>query len=159
MSQFVYETYETPHRFPEMIHYLDRHFSKLELWYDWMLFQSVGLYQVQRIRQNQGLTKSRAERIIWNAFAAAFQADQMSPLFSYLHRLIQNLSPSEKPLFIAHTMIAVQIHRGQSVDEARDGFLIWLQEDPSHAIFGDFRLTPHLTTEALGRSSGDDRTQ
>lgn len=144
------QPYQTPRRFPAMIQYLDDQFRQLNLWFDWMLLQSTGIFQVKRIQHHVGVTRTRAEKIIWNAFAAAFEADQNSPLFSEVHQLMQQVSPAEKPLFLAHTMIAVHIHRGMSVEEAKATFLKWLAEDPTHAIFGEFRLTPALTTVALG---------
>lgn len=149
MPQPSYTAYKTPTRYPAMIHYLESQFCKLNLWFDWLVLMGVGHHQVQQIKDHVGVTRTRAERMVWNAFAAAFQADQNTPLFADVNRLMQSISPSEKPLFMAHTMIAVHIHRGLSIEEARLEFIRWLNEDPVHGIFGEYRLTRELTTVPL----------
>lgn len=145
-------SYQTPSRYPAMIHYLEERFRRLDLWFDWLVLMGVGHYQVQQIKDYVGVTRTRAERMVWNAFAAAFQGDHNAPLFSDVHRLMQTIKPEEKPLFLAHTMIAVHIHRGLSVADARQEFIRWLNEDPIHGIFGEYRLTQDLNTIPLQES-------
>ena len=54
----------------------------------------------------------RVRNVWYGMHLRAFQADQNTPLFADVHQMMQSIAPSEKPLFLAHTMIAVHIHRG-----------------------------------------------
>lgn len=157
MAQSSYKAYKTPTRYPAMIHYLDAQFRHLDLWYDWLVLMALGQHQVRQIKEHVGITRTRAERMVWNAFAAAFQADQNTPLFADVHQMMQSIAPSEKPLFLAHTMIAVHIHRGLSEEDARQEFIQWLNADPVHGIFGEYRLTQDLSTIPLQGSLNENR--
>ena len=45
-------------------------------------------------------------------------------------------------------MIAADIHKGGSVQNAESNFQEWLRQD-DNAIFGDVRLLPSFTTEPV----------
>ena len=138
--------YQTPSSHPEMIQYLDIKFRSLNLWLDWVVFQTTVPSYVPQIKSRVGVTRMRAESIVWSALLAAFEGDRQSPIFRNLNQFLSDMGDSERPIFVAHSMIAIDIHRGARPDEALQSFLKWLEEDPAHSIFGRYRLLSNLQT-------------
>ena len=155
-AQYKPSAYQTPSSFPGMIQYLDTHLKSLHLWFDWIVFQTKVLSYVTQIKNRVGVTRDRAESIVWSALLAAFEGDRQSPIFRDLHQFLTDIEDAERPIFVAHSMIAIDIHRGAQPDDALQSFLNWLQEDPAHSIFGRYRLLSNLQTVRCSPDSSDE---
>ncbi len=149
---FTPQPYTTSKQYPEMVQYIERHLIRTSMWLDWIVMKHHLLSFTDLVQHRTGTTKRRARLMIWNAFVAAVEGDARSPVyFDYLN-VVDEISPSDKPIFIGRLKVGALIHQGASIKKAETGFQKWLTEGNNN-IFGEYQLNPDFTTTLLSSDS------
>jgi len=131
-----------------MIKYIERSLLGTSLWFDWVVLKSLMLSCTSIVVERTGVTARRAHHMIWNAFVAAVDGDDRSPVVHEVQMVLHSIPPDIRPIFIGRTMIAADIHKGSTVKVAESNFQEWLQRDGNN-IFGGYRLLSDFTTETI----------
>ena len=131
-----------------MIKYIERNLLGTQLWFDWIVLKAMMLSCTTIVVERTGVTARRAHHMIWNAFVATVEGDTRSPVMHEVQMILHSIPSDQRPIFIARTMIAADIHKGNTVKVAESNFQEWLKRD-DNAIFGEVRLLPNLRTEPI----------
>jgi hypothetical protein len=131
-----------------MIKYIERNLLGTQLWFDWIVLKAMMLSCTAIVVERTGVTARRAHHMIWNAFVATIEGDTRSPVMHEVQMIVHSIPSDLRPIFIARTMIAADIHKGSSEKKAEGKFQEWLHQD-DNAIFGDVRLLPSFSTEPI----------
>ena len=140
----VIKKYKTPKNAPQCVQYWDAQFQSMELWFDWLIVKAVVEESIPMIRKESGCSKKEALDLAWSAYCAAICGHQDSPMRDALLVFLSEISPAEKPLYVAYSAIGTDIHRGIPEDIAKSNFVQWLEDTPQNGRFGDYLLTADL---------------
>ena len=146
------EAYTVSKSDPPMVKYIERTLLDTSLWLDWVVLKSLMLSFTPLVRERTGVTSRRAQLMIWNAFVAAVEGDVRSPVVHEIEKMVKSLTPENRPIFIARSQIAANIHKGQSRNDAEAEYLKWLSHDDNN-VFGEYRLQADFTTVSLSSDS------
>ena len=133
-----------------LIKYIEQTLLRTSVWCDWVVLKSLMLSYRTSVVNRTGVTSKRAEQMIWNAFVAAVNGDERSPVYFEFINALGCIPADVKPIFIGRVRIASRIHQGMTVQDAESSFLRWLELDGNDE-FEDYRLLPDFSTEPMGQ--------
>lgn len=140
----VTKKYKTPKNAPLCVQYWDAQFQSMELWFDWLIVKAIVEESIPMIRRDMRCSQKEARDLAWSAYCAAICGQQDSPMIDVLLAFLSEISPAEKPLYVAYSSIGCDIHHGIPEDIAKSNFVQWLEEAPQNCRFGDYLLTSDL---------------
>lgn len=143
------DIYKTPKHELPAVKYWDRHFCKMDLWFDWVLFKGILESRLPDFQDEFEVGKREARELAWDAYCAASMGDDESPLMEPFMNLVQAIRDDEIPVFVAHTTIGADIHHGDSEYEAQKSFITWLNEDKLNPVFGNYALQVNFSVSKL----------
>lgn len=132
-----------------LVKYMEQTLLRTSLWCDWIVLKSLMLSYRASVVNRTEVTAKRAEQMIWNAFAAAVNGDERSPVYFEFITALGCIPANIKPIFIGRVHIAIRVHQGMTVQEAEHAFLTWLEIEDNDE-FGEYRLLPDFSTVPIG---------
>lgn len=136
--------YSTPRTAPKCVKYWDKVFKNKKYYFDWQVMRSVVEAKVPEIIDQLELPAKDARTVAWNAYCAAIEGDEESPIWDEYGDFLDVIEDPDMPEFVMRQVIGSDLHSGCTEKEAKRLFIEWLDEDPEHGDFGDYKITRAL---------------
>jgi len=137
--------YKTPRNAPKCVKYWDKVYKNKAYFFDWQLMKSVVESRLAEIMKAVEVPKSEARVLAWNAYCAAVEGDEDSPLWDAYQCFSEEVADKDVPEFVMYQTIGGDLNGGWTEKKSRKAFIEWLKEDLEHGDYGDFRMKADLT--------------
>lgn len=144
-----YTRYQSNQQALKCVQYWDKVFRDTNLFFDWQAIYASVEYHIPLVQKELKLTKREARNLVWNAYCDAVTGDVDSPFFEEFDQLANAVPAEEMAFFILVKSVGVDIQSGYSQRQAEHQFKIWLAEDPTNGVYGDFQIQADLSIERV----------
>ena len=136
--------YKTSRTAPKCVKYWDKVFKNKGYYFDWQVMRTLVESKVTEIKQELEITSKEARVVAWNAYCAAAEGEDDSPLWKDYQEFSREVEGKDLPEFVYHVTVGMDIHGGWTEKQSKTAFIEWLKEDYDNGDFGEYRMTTQL---------------